>query len=154
MYVSGVRASLVCRLPSYAGLVIRNNLYELNTEGQEQKQYYTASKWVGLGEIMATKYLDKTRISKKINGNDAGKGFGSSSRTGFVVQVASSPEASVFLSSRGQPTKLPVLVDRIAEPIDPWVIADSSVGRVNQDNFKVLVSRVLQSPYKPTGPHI
>jgi len=60
------------------------------------------------------------------------------------MQVSLPTETSVFLSSRGESTKFPVLVNRIADPVNPWVIADRIVGSINQDNFKVLISGVLQ----------
>lgn len=65
-------------------------------------------------------------------------------RSCLVMQVSLPTETSVFLSSWGESTKFPVLVNRIADPINPWVIADCIVGSINQDNFKVLISGVLQ----------
>lgn len=61
-----------------------------------------------------------------------------------MVQMPPSSETPVLLSSRGKPSKLPVLVDRITNPVDPWVITDGGMGWIDQYNFEVLVSRVLQ----------
>ena len=37
-----------------------------------------------------------------------------------------------------------MLVDWLAQPVDPRVIADGSMGRINQDYLIVFVGRVLQ----------
>lgn len=65
-------------------------------------------------------------------------------RSGLVVRVPLPSETSVFLSGRSESTELPVLVNRFANPIDPWVITDCIVGRINQDNLKVFVCRILE----------
>lgn len=57
-----------------------------------------------------------------------------------MIQVSLSTETPVFLPSRGESTKLSVFVDRVTDPVYPRVIADSSVGSINQNYFKVLVS--------------
>jgi hypothetical protein len=36
-----------------------------------------------------------------------------------------------------------VLVHRLAQPIDPWVIADAIVSHIHKDNLKVLVGAIL-----------
>lgn len=56
-----------------------------------------------------------------------------------MVQVALSSETSVLLPSRSESAKLPVLVDRLTDPVDPGIIADSIVGSIHQDYLKVLV---------------
>lgn len=61
-----------------------------------------------------------------------------------MMRVSLSTETSVFLPSRGESSKFSVLVNRFADPRDPWVIADRIVGRINQDNLIVFVSRILQ----------
>ncbi|MFS7949458.1 hypothetical protein Hanom_Chr06g00571791 [Helianthus anomalus] len=63
--------------------------------------------------------------------------------TCLVVQVSLTAQTSVFLASRCQSTKLSVFVNRVADPVDPWVVTDSSMCWVHQDHFKVLVRRVL-----------
>lgn len=35
-------------------------------------------------------------------------------------------------------------MDRVADPIDPGVIADGIVSSINQDHLKVFVCRILQ----------
>jgi hypothetical protein len=52
----------------------------------------------------------------------------------------------VFLTSRGQSAKLSVLVNRVAYPIDSWVIADGIMGGINQDYLEVFVGRILIKP--------
>jgi hypothetical protein len=67
----------------------------------------------------------------------------SSRRSCLVMPVSLSTETSVFLPSRGESSKFSVLVNRFADPRDPWVIADRIVGRINHDNLIVFVSRIL-----------
>lgn len=61
-----------------------------------------------------------------------------------MVRVPLPAETSVFLSSRSKSAKLPVFVNRFADPIDPWVITDCIVSRINQDYLKVFVCRILE----------
>ena len=61
-----------------------------------------------------------------------------------MVQVTLSSESPELLPSRGKTTKLTVLVDTLADPVDPWVIADGIVCGINKDDLKVFVSRILQ----------
>jgi hypothetical protein len=61
-----------------------------------------------------------------------------------VVAVALATQTTELLSSGGETTKLTVLVHRLAEPVDSWVVADSTVSNINKDDLKVLVGRVLQ----------
>lgn len=68
-------------------------------------------------------------------------------RACFVVQVASSSETSVLLSSWGKSSKLSVFVNRVANPVDSWVVADCGMSWIDQYYFKILVSRVLQYIY-------
>ncbi|MFS7936865.1 hypothetical protein Hanom_Chr05g00420811 [Helianthus anomalus] len=56
-----------------------------------------------------------------------------------------STKSSVFLTSGSESSKLSVFVHRVADPVDPWIVANSSMCRVHQDYFKVLVGRVLHS---------
>ena len=64
---------------------------------------------------------------------------------GLVVSVATA-ETAGLLSGRGKTTLLAVLVDRLDDPVDAGVVADSLVLRIDQDNLEVLVSRVLVDP--------
>jgi hypothetical protein len=68
---------------------------------------------------------------------------GPAGRSGLVVSVAFAAQATVLLASRGEATELTVLVHRLAEPVDPWVIADSAVSNIHKDDLKVLVGGVL-----------
>ena len=65
-----------------------------------------------------------------------------------MVQMTLSMETPVFLTSRCKSSKFPVLVNRIADPVNSWVIADSIVCNIHQDNLKVLVSRILIDPVR------
>lgn len=57
-----------------------------------------------------------------------------------MVQMAPSTETSVFLASRGKTTKLPVLVDGVADPVHSGVVSDGIVEWVDEDDFVILVS--------------
>jgi hypothetical protein len=61
------------------------------------------------------------------------------------MQVSPSSETPVLLSSRCETTKLSVFVDRIADPVDPWIIANSIVSSIDQDDLKIFVSGILKS---------
>lgn len=37
-----------------------------------------------------------------------------------------------------------MFVDWVADPVDPWVITYGGMGRINQNDLKVLVGGVLQ----------
>lgn len=56
-----------------------------------------------------------------------------------MITVTLSTKTPVFLTSRGESTELSVLVHRVTNPVDPWIIADSSMGSINQNYLKVLV---------------
>ena len=61
----------------------------------------------------------------------------------LVVGVALAAQATVLLASRGEATELAVLVHILAQPVDPGVVADSSVGNINKDDLKVFVGTIL-----------
>jgi len=61
----------------------------------------------------------------------------------LVVGVALAAQATVLLASRGEATELAVLVHILAQPVDPGVVADGSVGNINEDDLKVLVRTIL-----------
>lgn len=105
------------------------------------QQKYICSK---ISSIMVT-----SKLSRSLAVATEGKGLvpfpGSPSRGAcFVVQMPSAPETSVLLSSRSETAKLPVFVDWIADPVDSWVVPNSSMSRINQNHLKILVSRVLK----------
>jgi hypothetical protein len=61
----------------------------------------------------------------------------------LVVGGALAAQATVLLASRGEATELTVFVHTIAQPVDPWVIADGIVGNIDKDDLKVLVGTIL-----------
>ena len=61
----------------------------------------------------------------------------------LVVGVALAAQATVLLASRGEATELAVLVHILAQPVDPGVVADGSVGNINKDDLKVFVGTIL-----------
>lgn len=64
---------------------------------------------------------------------------------GVVVPVAL-VEAPALLAGRGKTTRFAVLVDRVDDPVDPRVAADSLVHGVDEDDLVVLVGAVLVDP--------
>lgn len=62
--------------------------------------------------------------------------------------MALANETAVFATSRGQAAELTVLADGVADPVDTGVVADSSVGGVDKDDFKVLVDGILVNPIR------
>lgn len=46
-------------------------------------------------------------------------------------------------ASRGETTKLTVLVDWVADPVDAGILADGGVEGVNQDDLEPLVNGIL-----------
>ena len=49
-------------------------------------------------------------------------------------------------TSRGETTAFTVLVDRVDNPVDGGIVADSSVIGINKNDFVVLVSSILVNP--------
>lgn len=65
--------------------------------------------------------------------------------SGLVVSV-SLAQTTALLASGGEATALAVLVDRLDDPVDAGIATDGLVGGVNEDDFVVLVGRVLVDP--------
>ena len=65
--------------------------------------------------------------------------------SGLVVSV-SLAQTTALLAGGGEATALAVLVDRLDDPVDAGIAADSLVGGVDEDDFVVLVGRVLVDP--------
>lgn len=55
------------------------------------------------------------------------------------MRVALAPQATVLLTGRGKPTKLAMLVDTLADPVDPRIVADRVVSSIYKDDLIVLV---------------
>ena len=67
---------------------------------------------------------------------------------GVVGSVTLDTKTTVLLASRGETTALSVLVDRIDNPVDARIVSDSSVVRIDKDNFEVLVGSILVDPVR------
>jgi len=63
-----------------------------------------------------------------------------------VVTMPFATQTSVFFTSRSEATKFPMLVDRIGEPVDSWVISYSTMSNINQNDLKIFESRILIDP--------
>lgn len=64
------------------------------------------------------------------------------------MQVSLALKTAVFLSSCSKSTKLAVLVNWVADPVNSRVVANSSVSWVNQNDLKVLVDSILIDPVR------
>ena len=68
------------------------------------------------------------------------------STNGSIGSVSWSSKTSVLSTGWGKSTSLSVLVDRVADPVNTRIVADSSVLRIDQDHFEVLVGGILINP--------
>lgn len=65
-----------------------------------------------------------------------------------VGSVSLHSEASVLAASRSESTSFSVLVDRVDDPVDAWVVSDHNVLRINHDDFEVFVGGILVDPVR------
>jgi len=65
-----------------------------------------------------------------------------------VVLVALAGKTTVFAPSGGNTAELTVLVLHAADPVDPSIVTDSLVERINEDDLVVLVRRILVDPVR------
>lgn len=63
----------------------------------------------------------------------------------FIPQVTL-PESPVLPACSRQAAKLPVLMDGLAQPVDPRIATDYLVLRIHHDHLKKLVHGVLSHP--------
>lgn len=56
-----------------------------------------------------------------------------------MMKVAFTTKATVLLASRSEPTKLAVLVDALADPVDSRVVANGTVGWIDKDDLVIFV---------------
>lgn len=73
---------------------------------------------------------------------------GLSSTSLGVVESVTLVDTSGLLTSGGQTSSFTVLVNWVTDPVVTSISSDSLVGWVDQDNFKVLVSRILVDPVR------
>ena len=71
---------------------------------------------------------------------------GLSSTSLGVVEFVTLVDTSGFLTSGSQTSSFTVLVNWVTDPVVTSISSDSLVLRVDQDNFEVLVSRILVNP--------
>ena len=65
---------------------------------------------------------------------------------GVVGAVTLDSETTVLLSGGSKSSSLAVLVNRVDNPVDAGIVSDGNVGRIHQDDLKVLVGGVLVNP--------
>jgi hypothetical protein len=65
-----------------------------------------------------------------------------------VVELVSTTETTALLAGGGETAALAVLVDGLDDPVDARIAADGLVLRVDEDDFVVLVRRVLVDPVR------
>lgn len=63
-----------------------------------------------------------------------------------VVELVTLVDTSGLLTGGGQASSFTVLVNRVTDPVVLSISSDGLVRWINQDNFKVLVCRVLVNP--------
>jgi hypothetical protein len=68
--------------------------------------------------------------------------------SGGVVVLVSTTKTTALLAGGGETTALAVLVDRLDDPVDTGIAADGLVLGVDEDDFVVLVGRVLVDPVR------
>jgi len=71
-----------------------------------------------------------------------------SSSCSRLVETMTLAQASGLLACSGQAARFAVLVDRVDDPIDARITANGLVLGVNEDDFEVLVGRVLVNPVR------
>jgi hypothetical protein len=65
-----------------------------------------------------------------------------------VIVAVSLAETTVLFANAGKTPSLAMLVDRVDDPVDPGVPADSLVAGIHQDDLVVLVDTVLVNPVR------
>jgi hypothetical protein len=65
-----------------------------------------------------------------------------------VVKMTFAAKTTVLLSSRCQPPKLTMLMHRVHYPVDSRVLTDGRMGGIDENNFEILVGRVLVDPVR------
>jgi hypothetical protein len=68
--------------------------------------------------------------------------------SGGVVVLVSTTKTTALLAGGGETAALAVLVDRLDDPVDARIAADGLVLGVDEDDFVVLVGRVLVDPVR------
>jgi hypothetical protein len=71
---------------------------------------------------------------------------GLSAPSSCLVVSVTLAQTTRFLASGGETTRFAVLVDWVNDPVDAGIAADSLVLGVDEDDFVVLVGRVLVNP--------
>jgi hypothetical protein len=78
-------------------------------------------------------------------------------RSGLGITMSLNPQPSTRLPSRSQPSHLPMLMHRVANPINPRIIPNSLMRRIHQHHLIELISPILPHPVaiehpQPTQP--
>ena len=71
---------------------------------------------------------------------------GLSPSCGGLVVAMSFAQTTTLLACSSETTALAVLVDGLGNPVDAGVAANGLVLRIDEDDFVVLISRVLVNP--------
>lgn len=67
-------------------------------------------------------------------------------RSSLVISVTLGSETSMFLTSRSETSHFSVLL--FADPVDSWVVSDSIMSRIDQENLEKLEGRILSNPVR------
>jgi hypothetical protein len=93
-----------------------------------------------------------TTLSTRLAVTPEGEGVvplpGLPSARSSVVVLVSTTKTTALLAGGGKTTALAVLVDGLDDPVDTGIAADGLVLGVDEDDFVVLVGRVLVDPVR------
>lgn len=64
------------------------------------------------------------------------------------MELVALVDTSVLLADGSKTSRLSVLVDGVADPVDSGIVSDGNVVGVDKDDLKVLVGRVLVNPVR------
>ncbi len=67
-------------------------------------------------------------------------------RSNFGVFMTFFSEASAFFTGRGHSSHFSVFMDRVADPVDSWVVPNGIVVGVNANDFVKFVGSVFGHP--------
>ena len=89
--------------------------------------------------LVLTITLETTRVTTQPGGL-----VGSTNTTVGAVSLLA--ESTSLSTSRGQSTHLTVLVNRVYDPVDAWIVANLWMGRIDQNDFVIFHGCILVDP--------
>ena len=65
---------------------------------------------------------------------------------GIISSMTLDAKTTVFAASRCEATSLAVFMNRVSNPVDTRIVADSNVAGINKDNLEIFICGVLVHP--------